>query len=110
MLGNELPPTALESLVRKRVDVRRFQNQQAAGLQPVGRCANKAPGRIHMLNDMKTGNDIEIRPGRSLDNILVHRSHTTRGLGQFGIGLDAPHIEMLAGDLQKVAPRASRLE
>src|SRR5436309_11529784 len=75
---DELPPASPENFKRQRIDIRCFYDKQTARPHSGGCSPNEASRRIHMLDDMKTCDDIEIGPRHTLDNVLMYWSNLAR--------------------------------
>src|SRR6266566_1860171 len=110
MLWNKLPPPRFEDFKRQRVDVRCLDDKQTARPHPLSCSANEASRRIHMLDDMKTCDDIEIRPRQTLNDVLMYWNDRARRGRQFGIRLHAVRIEPFSRGSQKISSRAAGLE
>jgi hypothetical protein len=63
-----------------------------------------------VFDNVKTGNDIEIPPGESLDHIAMYRSHLDGIFCKTGVWLDTRHVERLACHAEKVAPGTSHFK
>src|SRR5438093_8487839 len=93
MLWNKLPPPRSEDFKRQRVDVGCLDDKQTARPHPLSCSSNKTSRRIQMLDDVKSGDEIESSPGQTLNDAKMYRSHSpTRGR-QFGIRLHTVRIE-----------------
>src|SRR5216117_731891 len=110
MLWNKLPPPRFEDFKRHRVDVRCLDDKQTARPHSLSCSANEASRRIHMLDDMKTRDDIEVRPRQTLNDVRMYRNDGARCGRQFGIRLHAVRIEPFSCGPQKVSSRAAGLE
>src|SRR5213594_1014522 len=102
MFRNELPPACFEDFKRQRIDIRCLDDKQTARPHSGGRSANEASRRIHMLDDMKTRDDVEIGPRQTLNDVLVHGSDLARCGRQFRIRLNAVGVERFSCDGQKI--------